>query len=51
MIIHHSENIKSYHLFIQKPLKYSDKFTFIPLRLKKRDDKYDKMLKMGDSFL
>ena len=35
MIIHHSENIKSYHLFIQKPLKYSDKFTFIPLRLKK----------------
>jgi hypothetical protein len=35
MIIHHSENIKSYHLFIQKPLKYSDKFTFIPLRFKK----------------
>lgn len=35
MIIHHNENIKSYHLFIQKPLKYSDKFTFIPLRLKK----------------
>ena len=38
MIIHHSENIKSYHLFIQKPLKYSDKFTFIPLRLKKDKD-------------
>ena len=38
MIIHHSENIKSYHLFIQKPLKYSDKFTFIPLRLKKEKD-------------
>lgn len=35
MIIHHSENIKSYHLFIQKPLKYSDNFTFIPLRFKK----------------
>lgn len=35
MIIHHSENIKSYHLFVQKPLKYSDKFTFIPLRIKK----------------
>ena len=35
MIIHHSENIKSYHLFIKKPLKYSDKFTFIPLRLEK----------------
>ena len=38
MIIHHSENLKSYHLFIQKPLKYSDKFTFIPLRLKKEKD-------------
>tara|TARA_A100001015_G_scaffold176033_1_gene195770 strand:+ start:883 stop:1776 length:894 start_codon:yes stop_codon:yes gene_type:complete len=38
MIIHHSENIKSYHLFIQKPLKYSDKFSFIPLRLKKEKD-------------
>jgi len=38
MIIHHSENIKSYHLFIQKPLKYSDKFTFIPLRFKKDKD-------------
>ena len=35
MIIHHSENIKSYHLFVQKPLKYSDKFTFIPIRFKK----------------
>ena len=35
MIIHHSENIKSYHLYIQKSLKYSEKFTFIPLRLKK----------------
>lgn len=38
MIIHHSENIKSYHLFIQKPLKYSDKFTFIPLRFKKEKE-------------
>ena len=38
MIIHHSENIKSYHLFVQKPLKYSDKFTFIPLRFKKEKD-------------
>ena len=38
MIIHHSENIKSYHLFIQKPLKYSDKFTFIPLRFKKTEE-------------
>ena len=38
MIIHHSENLKSYHLFIQKPLKYSDKFTFIPIRLKKTED-------------
>ena len=38
MIIHHSENIKSYHLFIQKPLKYSDKFTFIPIRFKKEKE-------------
>lgn len=38
MIIHHSEKIKSYHLFIQKPLKYSNKFTFIPIRLKKEKD-------------
>lgn len=38
MIIHHNENIKSYDLFIQKPLKYSDKFTFVPLRLKKEKD-------------
>lgn len=35
MIIHYSENLKSYPLFIQKPLKYSDKFTFIPIRLRK----------------
>ena len=35
MIIHHSENLKLYNLFIQKSLKYSDKFTFIPIRLKK----------------
>ena len=38
MIIHHSENIKSYDLFIKKSLKYSDKFTFIPIRLKKDND-------------
>ena len=38
MIIHHSENIKTYHLFIKKPLKYSDKFTFIPITLKKDKD-------------
>ena len=38
MIIHHSENIKSYHLFVQKTLKYSDKFTFIPLRFKKEKE-------------
>ena len=35
MIIHHTENLKSYDLFIKKSLKYSDKFTFIPIRLKK----------------
>ena len=35
MIIHYSENLKSYPFFIQKSLKYSDKFTFIPIRLKK----------------
>ena len=43
MIIHHSENLKSYPLFIQKSLKYSDKFTFIPLRLKK-DKIYQKCI-------
>jgi hypothetical protein len=43
MIIHHSENLKSYPFFIQKPLKYSDKFTFIPLRLKK-DKIYQKCI-------
>jgi len=35
MIIHHSERFKSYQLFIKKPLKYSEKFTFVPIRLKK----------------
>lgn len=38
MIIHHSENIKLYHIYIQNSLKYSDKFTFIPLRLKKKKE-------------
>ena len=38
MIIHHTENLKSYDLFIKKSLKYSDKFTFIPIRLKKDND-------------
>ena len=38
MIIHHTENLKSYDLFIKKSLKYSDKFTFIPIRLKKNND-------------
>lgn len=35
MIIHHSERIKSYQFFIKRPLKYSEKFTFIPIRFKK----------------
>ena len=35
MIIHHNEDFKSYDLYIKNPLKYSDKFTFIPIRLKK----------------
>ena len=43
MIIHHSENLKSYQFFIQKSLKYSDKFTFIPIRLKK-DKIYQKCI-------
>lgn len=43
MIIHHSERVKSYQLFIKKPLKYSDKFTFIPIRLKK-DKVYHKCI-------
>ena len=38
MIIHHSENLKKYSLCIQKPLKYSDKFTFVPLRLQKNNN-------------
>jgi len=43
MIIHHSERIKSYQLFIKKPLKYSEKFTFVPIRLKK-DKVYHKCI-------
>ena len=35
MIIHHSENLRDYHVCIHKPLKYSESFTFIPLRLQK----------------
>jgi hypothetical protein len=37
MIIHHSENLDEYHLCVNKPLKYSDKFTFIPIQLKKEN--------------
>jgi hypothetical protein len=43
MIIHHSERFKSYQLFIKKPLKYSEKFTFVPIRLKK-DKVYHKCI-------
>lgn len=43
MIIHHSENLKSYPFFIQKPLKYSDKFTFIPIKCMK-DKIYQKCI-------
>ena len=43
MIIHHSENLKKYNLCIHKPLKYSDKFTFVPLRLQK-DNHYHKCI-------
>jgi hypothetical protein len=43
MIIHHSENIDKYHLCINKPLKYSDKFTFIPIKLQ-RDNNYLKCI-------
>jgi hypothetical protein len=43
MIIHHNERIKSYQLFIKRPLKYSEKFTFIPIRLKK-DKLYHKCI-------
>ena len=35
MIIHHSENLKLYNLFIQKTIKYSNKFAFIPISFKK----------------
>ena len=37
MIIHHSENLDEYHLCVNKPLKYSDKFTFIPIKLQKEN--------------
>jgi len=43
MIIHHSENLDEYHLCINKPLKYSDKFTFIPIKLQ-RDNSYLKCI-------
>ena len=37
MIIHHSENLKNFHICIHKPLKYSESFTFIPFGLQKND--------------
>ena len=37
MIIHHSEKLDDYHLCVNKPLKYSDKFTFIPIKLQKEN--------------
>ena len=43
MIIHHSEKLDEYHLCVNKPLKYSDKFTFIPIQLKK-DNMYHKCI-------
>ena len=43
MIIHHSENLDEYHLCVKKPLKYSDKFTFIPIQLQK-DNNYHKCI-------
>jgi len=43
MIIHHSENLKSYSFFIQKQLKYSEKFTFIPIKCMK-DKIYQKCI-------
>ena len=42
MIIHH-KNLDEYHLCVKKPLKYSDKFTFIPIQLKK-DNNYHKCI-------
>ena len=43
MIIHHSEPLKEYHVCVDKPLKYSDKFTFIPIKLQK-ETKYHKCI-------
>jgi len=43
MIIHHSGNLDEYHLCVNKPLKYSDKFTFIPIKLQK-DNTYHKCI-------
>ena len=43
MIIHHSENLDEYHLCVNKQLKYSDKFTFIPIKLQK-DNMYHKCI-------
>jgi len=43
MIIHHSEKLDEYHLCVNKPLKYSDKFTFIPIQLK-RENNYHKCI-------
>tara|TARA_B110000967_G_C18832039_1_gene534584 strand:- start:410 stop:1315 length:906 start_codon:yes stop_codon:yes gene_type:complete len=33
IIHHHSDTLKGYHICVNKPLKYSDKFTFIPIKL------------------
>jgi len=41
MIIHYKDNFDTYQLTTQKPLKYSDSFTFIPLQiLNKTNNKY-----------
>jgi hypothetical protein len=40
MIIHHSENLKQFQISLCKPLKYSDEFTFIPIKLSKQNKNY-----------
>jgi hypothetical protein len=37
MIIHHSEDLSKYQVSLCKPLKYSEDFTFVPIKISNKD--------------
>ena len=45
MIIHHKDNLNNFQIYLTKSLKYSNSFTFIPIKIsQKQTNKLDQFI-------